>query len=590
MNKKVSLFLALAGLMLGACSSSDDVNGGGAGTGENKTSYIAVNINNVGSVGSRAGDIYDNGTEAEAKINKIRFYFFNTDGTPYYVDQNQEFDSNGETNSNANWVEVTPTESSITHPGGNVETQTGAMLVLNGKLTTKPAKIIAIINPDMLKNSENQNGNRALRLSQLTQMQGDEFYNSDNGFVMTNSVYMVSGQKVCETSVTNNVASSKEAALNNPVDIYVERVNAKVTASVDESYQKDGATAWTKNSDGKWQIKVGEFDRPTVWNVSGEATQYETTPIYAVVEGWGLADEDGKAEYCKQISTNWTSPVLGIKDWNNPTDHRCYWSLSVPFAGENQPVNHTFNNYKTAIGSSLYTLPNTTPDANATTAPTDVYNSNLTKLLVAAKLVWYDGGQEQPAEICEYNGIDHWSIKSVQTAIVNAFGSYYKYDEAASKYVKLEPSDITFGTSDDVNVKDYQVVPKLAADITELYRSNSDDGQNLQKVSDAEFNNVKNNISKEPVAIRKTGCTYYYAPVQHLGSSGSVGQYGIVRNHTYKVTIQDISGFGTPVYDPDEKIIDPTIPSNDHSYLSARVNVLSWRVVGSLIQLDQTKK
>lgn len=46
--KKTLLFsVALAGLMLGSCSSSDDLNGGGNNTGSNQSGngYVAFNIN-----------------------------------------------------------------------------------------------------------------------------------------------------------------------------------------------------------------------------------------------------------------------------------------------------------------------------------------------------------------------------------------------------------------------------------------------------------------------------------------------------------------------------------------------------------------
>ena len=62
--------LALAGaLMLGACSSSDDLNDGGATANEGK-SYIAVNIKSVGTAGAgtraedytQGGGTYEGGT------------------------------------------------------------------------------------------------------------------------------------------------------------------------------------------------------------------------------------------------------------------------------------------------------------------------------------------------------------------------------------------------------------------------------------------------------------------------------------------------------------------------------------------------
>ena len=67
-----------------------------------------------------------------------------------------------------------------------------------------------------------------------------------------------------------------------------------------------------------------------------------------------------------------------------------------------------------------------------------------------------------------------------------------------------------------------------------------------------------------------------------------MGYYGVVRNHSYRITINTMSGFGTPVYNPDE-VIDPVIPKDTETYLAARINVLSWRVVPSSVDLDATK-
>ena len=99
---------------------------------------------------------------------------------------------------------------------------------------------------------------------------------------------------------------------------------------------------------------------------------------------------------------------------------------------------------------------------------------------------------------------------------------------------------------------------------------------------------VNAELAKEEAQVRPDGFTYYYTPIQHLGTPGTLGEYGIVRNHSYQVTIQNIKGFGTPVYDP-KKEIDPMIPSDDNTYLAASIKVLSWRVVSSKVDLDQTK-
>ena len=73
-----------------------------------------------------------------------------------------------------------------------------------------------------------------------------------------------------------------------------------------------------------------------------------------------------------------------------------------------------------------------------------------------------------------------------------------------------------------------------------------------------------------------------------MGKPKSIAEYGIVRNHSYQVELGSIKGFGTPVYDPDKKIV-PVVPSDDLTYLAARINVLSWRVVPSKVNLDATE-
>jgi hypothetical protein len=86
-------------------------------------------------------------------------------------------------------------------------------------------------------------------------------------------------------------------------------------------------------------------------------------------------------------------------------------------------------------------------------------------------------------------------------------------------------------------------------------------------------------MTVEPAMVYKNGMTYYYTPVRHLGSDGSASEYGVVRNHIYKVNISDISGFGTPVYDPDTDIEIPQRPADTKSYVAAEVRILSWKVV-----------
>lgn len=597
----LSSVLASALMLMVASCSSEDVAGGDAQNGKGTTSYLAVNIENVGSApASRSYEqnkgTYEDGTADESKITNVRFYFFNGDGTPYLlVNKNSDNDSEKQP---VNYLEQK------VETGGNdhdhtAETKTKAVLVLNGETKAIPASVIAVINPEVLDNTTLHSG--TMTLSELrTSAIGSKFYDTTNGFVMSNSVYESAGQDVCSTPVANNVFASSDAALKKPVDIYVERVNAKVNAKIDADYVRTNETekAWSKNAEGKYQINVGNIDVTTYAENTNATPTKKTYPVYAVVQGWQVADANGKAELCKQINTSWYAGQLGISPWTTSDYHRCFWSKSVPFTsgaqgGANQPVNPKFENIKQSLSGDfsttpVYTLPNTPTEVIAN--PTTSLNT-LTKLIVAAKLVYKDkNGEYHPAQICQYRGLTYLGEEAVKKQIVGGFARYFKKTttESGDVYKSIEASDIAFktvvpGSPESSEVKNYEVVATLVSTVGDLYVKNGDAWTIAPK------DDVNAALAKETAQVRSTdGATYYYTPIKHLGEAGKLGEYGIVRNHSYQVTIQNIKGFGTPVYDP-KKEIDPMIPSDENTYLAASIKVLSWRVVSSKVNLDQTK-
>ena len=83
----------------------------------------------------------------------------------------------------------------------------------------------------------------------------------------------------------------------------------------------------------------------------------------------------------------------------------------------------------------------------------------------------------------------------------------------------------------------------------------------------------------EPAMVYKDGMTYYFTEIRHSGSAGSSSEYGVVRNHVYRVNISQIKGLGTPVYDKDINIETPQRPIDKMAYVAAEVRILSWRMV-----------
>lgn len=557
---------ACVALMMTACASDKDEMGGGTKPGSDPQ-YLAVNIVNVGATPTtRATDDYENGTTDESTIKKVRFYFFNGDGSPYLIKNPGVTGVEG--GENKNWLEASPADDSSTSgTPSQIEKITQTVLVINGVQSAAPAAIVAVVNPGTVDAAKIQSG-ETMRLSELRYSTvGSQFYKKDattgavSDFVMSNSVYVNAGEDVCASLVAGHVTTSEETARKKPVDLYVERVVAKVTADVDKTAFKLGnGTDWDATKYGTTAPvgKSGDYD------------------VYAVIDGWGLANENGKAEVEKQVKKTWTDGNLGFSPWTTADYHRCFWESSVAFdagAGGNQPVNPKFNQLKAKMQDVLYTLPNTSENE-----VTNLKDNDLTKFAVAATLRYKDAaGNWHDAEICRYNGVSILGIDNLKRQVALTFSQYYTSTDATN-YTQLSKDDIDFKNPDGT-MQQYRVTPTLANDPTgtKKYYTKTTTGT-TPTFTEVDKATVLAAIEADKAEIRLGGRAYYYVPIKHLGSANKIAEYGIVRNHFYKITLSGITGFGTPVYDP-EKVVDPIVPTYENTYLAARVQVLQWRVV-----------
>lgn len=560
---------ACVALMMTACASDKEEIGSGTKPGSDPQ-YLAVNIVNVGATPTTRVAGYENGTTEESTITKVRFYFFNGDGSPYLIKNPGMGVEGGE---NKNWLEASPADDSSTSgtPSQTEEKITQTVLVINGVQSAAPAAIVAVVNPGTVDAETLKNG-KTMRLSELRYSAvGSNFYkkNPSTGavseFVMSNSVYVNAGEDVCASLIAGHVTTSAETAKAKPVDLYVERVVAKVTADVDNNaFELGNGTNW-------------DADKYGTKTAVGKSGDYD---VYAVIEGWGLASENGKAEVEKQVNKTWTDGNLGFSPWTTADYHRCFWEKSVAIdlgPGANQPVNPTFNQLNAKMHDVLYTLPNT-PESKVT----DLKNNNLTKFAVAATLKYKDASNNwHYAEICRYNGVSILGIDNLKRQVALTFSQYYTSTDGTT-YTQLSKDDIDF-KDPDASTQQYLVTPTLADDAagTKKYYTKTTTGTTptFREVNKAD---VLAAIEADKAEIRRDGRAYYYVPIKHLGSTDAnadaIAEYGIVRNHFYKITLSGITGFGTPVYDPG-KVVKPAVPTYQDTYLAARVQVLQWRVV-----------
>lgn len=558
---------ACVALMMSACASDKEEIGSGTKPGSDPQ-YLAVNIVNVGATPTTRATDYENGTAEESAIKKVRFYFFNGDGSPYLIKNPGIEGVKG--SEDKNWLEASPADDSSTSgTPSQIEKITQTVLVINGVQAAAPAAIVAVVNPETVEATtlQNETGGDVMRLSELRYSAvGRNFYKKHattgavSEFVMSNSVYVNAGEDVCASLVAGHVTTSAETAKARPVDLYVERVVAKVTADVDnEAFEHGNGTNWEAN---KYGTK----------NPVGKSGDYD---VYAVIEGWGLANENGKAEIEKQVNKTWADGTLGFTPWTTSDYHRCFWEKSVGFdagMGANPPVNPTFNQLNAKMRDVLYTLPNT-PESKVT----DLKNNDLTKFAVAATLKYKDAaGNWHNAEICRYNGVSILGIDNLKRQVALTFSQYYTSTDGTN-YTQLSKDDINF-KDPDATTQQYLVTPTLAdAPAGTKYYTKTTTGT-TPAFTEVDKATVLAAIEADKAEVRKDGRAYYYVPIKHLGSNGKLAEYGIVRNHFYKITLSGIKGFGTPVYDP-SKVVVPAVPTYQDTYLAARVQVLQWRVV-----------
>lgn len=549
---KLSGFLVgtLACTLFAACSNEENsaIN---SGQEEGQLSYVAVNIVNANPTGSRVeGGKYEDGKGPENTITKARFYLFNASGNPYTVTTNEAPGAVAATN----YVDITTLEDQGKDEP-NVESIKKGVLVFKGTTTELPTSIVAVLNPPATLTGSKS-------LSDLQTAIAD--YSSTTSFVMSNSVYASEGTEVVATDIVGKVAQSQPDAEANPVDIYVERVLAKVRVTF-------------SNADKENQYKVSEDGEPAV---------------YAKILGWAVTRTADKSNLLKDIDPTWDNTTLGFT-WNDEPFHRSYWAttpatVTLDKKSETEIINDqkpTTPEGATNISVQRYCQENTKADEH-------------TEVVVVAQLVNEEGN---PNPIYKYFGEEHDSEKDILTLIANKYnnvyytrtggtslsggGTEYKYESF------ITPDNIHFeATTPETGGEDYEAIAQLDDDALNgvtIYIENPEyNGENEKyiELTNAEAT-INEELAKNPAQIAKEGYVYYYTPIKHLGTTGSTGEYGVVRNHIYDVTITDIKGYGTPIFDPD-KDIDTTHPSNEEVYIAASINVLSWRVVSSDVTLE----
>ncbi|MDE6577364.1 MAG: fimbria major subunit [Muribaculaceae bacterium] len=336
MKSKLYLGILAALLLFSACSHDDGLSENNSPMEDIKVDYdqmryVAVQIGAPVDAQSRA---FENGALNESYINRLDFFFYDATGnptsTPLSVTE-KEIRDNGEFGP----PDPNPSGSNVTR----IYTSVIPVALTQGQ--NLPSQIICVVNGV----ESGVNEIKSLPLADLIDIQRTYFSNQ-SCFVMTNSVYygrdIVTGQtnqRLCATPLNANTQlfGTKEAArkaitdatAGAIVDIYVERVAAKVGLNLDSNNIKDYEL---ENSAGD---KVSLTFVPHYWAMNATDKSIYLTKRYGVESTEGGTHVINRLPSFDEINQALTGG--GFNSWNDAPNHRSYWGTSPSYFANNYP-------------------------------------------------------------------------------------------------------------------------------------------------------------------------------------------------------------------------------------------------------------
>lgn len=602
-------FIALAMGALVGCSKDDD--GTAKVTPDMTTSYANISIVMPNHAGTRAdlddgtnngytdSDDFEYGTAAENAIKSMLLIFY---------------DAQGNVVGNSTEIEL-----------ANKQQDTGSVATMyknSVKITliegaNMPASVMAYINP---ANTTSQND----RLDRIKTLYRDVYKNAEGGFLMNNSGYYDGGGNYKLASDINSdcIFASKDdadkASTNQTITIYVERVAAKVKLAFDA--EKQGAINdvdvydnqgnqnykltfvpenWAVTATAKHTMLLKDLN-PTIAQLGTSIPNYTSWVLgpyrtyWARSYGYGIDNIPGDAE-----ETNF--PVVGTDSEDakyllsyvtNSNANDEYKSITATHTDDN--VFYIMEN--TMRGSRLTTADYLNPYACVTSA---IVKGHYT--VTGADAAKFDNG----FYIRSYS-----KVNGDKTEIVNAI---YTEDElitamlAGQNIIKLAEGvtvDINtkIGLGHDNEVKDAtgdktikNPANRVALKVTDKTDLLFNDNGTWEAVTDDNISEVNEKlfIYAGQAKHYNNREAFFYVPIKHNNTTGTdnkipekdvpTGNYGIVRNHSYQITINSIGGLAIGIHGNEKLLPDPN--SVQDYYINASMNVLAWHIMSQSVIL-----
>ncbi len=174
----------------------------------------------------------------------------------------------------------------------------------------------------------------------------------------------------------------------------------------------------------------------------------------------------------------------------------------------------------------------------------------LTKVIASDDFTWQSDG----------NG--HVSIAYADSDYAEGDWLWYEHEEQGTTYYTLIRDSYNEQTGDELAA--------VIASINDNYLATLNEDDDIYAYVDGQM--------------------YYSVPIEHLNNDIvrdgqgkqtndlEEAQYGIVRNHEYRILINDVTKLGYPISDENEVII-PDPSERTYWYVEAEVNVLGWKIV-----------
>lgn len=583
--KKTLLFsVALAGLMLGSCSSSDDLNGGGNNTGSNQSGsgYISLSLNlptRSGSMSRAENDVFDDGLADEYAVKNgtlILFEGANEKDAKFagaYELKNLSMNLVGTTTDNiTTTTKITQKINSGLADGTNNNFYAIVVLNNNGTLdvdgTNASLKVNGVDFPSTKKISD-------LQSLELTKNASDF---STTGFLMMNApLASIKGGETSPTGAEISVASKIDkdhiystealAKANSSATIYVERALAKVDV--------------------------------TATSTTGNLTDNASVPY--TIKGWILDNTNKKTYYLRNTSnsSDWlslkTTSTVPTKPYrfvgDNPMEssvqlYRTYWAKDPNYDAKPTDLSTDFNTIGNSAPAALKSLSDHDYCLENTFTVGQQNQDVTTRVIVAAKI-----GSGSTFYVVNDNEKDLLDADGMKKAVKSAFLN----NTDVQAWIKTGLKD---GKTIDENDLDVTVASTAGNNVPTVSVNATGDAKYTSGAAPTVTIDITNIMKAIKVATYENGISYYPVRIKHFGdeltpwkstenplpkvSTGAyptdnqaanyLGRYGVLRNNWYNIDVQGIKKLGSPV------VPEVTGDTDDElaAYISVKINVLSW--------------